>query len=53
MDEIEERFRLAPLAQMPTAVWSRSEYTLPYFPEHLERDRVLTSVLTLTYRVFS
>jgi hypothetical protein len=39
------------LAELPAAVWLRTENDPIYAPEHMDRLRQFTSVLTLTYRV--
>lgn len=48
---IADALRLRRLAAMPEALWLRTENAPVYAPEHLEQQRVFTSVLTLTYRI--
>jgi hypothetical protein len=50
-EEIAEHFRGRRLSTFPDAVWSRTEFTALYAPEHLEQLRTFTSVVTLTFRI--
>jgi hypothetical protein len=49
VEEIGEFFRLRPLASV-AAAWIKTENAPIYALEHLEQQRVFTSVLTLTFR---
>lgn len=49
VEEIGEFFRLRPLASVP-ATWIKTENVPIYGLEHLDQQRVFTSVLTLTFR---
>jgi len=51
VEEIGYRLRGQPLAGLPAAVWLALENDPVFAPEHLEKERVFTSVLTVTYRV--
>lgn len=49
VEEIGEFFRLRPLASV-AAAWIKTENAPIYALEHLEQQRVFTSVVTLTFR---
>jgi hypothetical protein len=51
VDEIADHFRLKRLDSYPGAVWVKTDNEPVYDPEHLDRLRQFTSVLTLTFRV--
>jgi hypothetical protein len=51
VEQIGDFFRLRRLTSLPTALWTKTENTPVYSPEHLEQKQVFTSVLTLTFRV--
>lgn len=51
VQSIADLLRLRRLASLPQAAWVKTENAPVYAPEHLEQQRVFTSVLTLTYRV--
>ena len=50
-EELAEHFRHKRLDSFPAAMWVRTEHRTIYAPEHLERLRQFTSVVTLTFRV--
>lgn len=50
-EEIADHFRLKRLEGFPDAVWTRTEHTVLYLPEHMESLRQFTSVITFTFRV--
>ena len=50
-EEIAEHFRAKRLSTFMDALWSRTEFTALYAPEHLEQLRTFTSVVTLTFRI--
>jgi hypothetical protein len=51
VEEIADHFKLKRLAGYPEAVWTRTENTPVYDPEHMNEMRQFTSVVTLTFRV--
>ncbi len=51
VEEIGDHLRGRPLAGFTAAVWLALENEPIFAPEHLEKERVFTSVLTVTYRV--
>ena len=51
VQQVADLLRLSRLAAMPTALWTKTENAPLYALEHLENQRVFTSLLTLTYRV--
>jgi hypothetical protein len=51
VEQISDLLRAKRLAQLPGAVWLRSQNDPIYAPEHMDQLRQFTSVLTLTYRV--
>jgi hypothetical protein len=51
MQELADLLRLSRLTAMPTAVWVQTENSPVYALEHLDNQRVFTSLLTVTYRV--
>lgn len=50
-EQIADHLRLKRLADVPEAVWLSIEHQPVVASEHLEQQRALTSVLTVTYRV--
>ncbi|MGE0375340.1 MAG: hypothetical protein AB7I48_11650 [Planctomycetaceae bacterium] len=50
-EEIAEHFRGKRVAGFQDAIWSKTEFTALYAPEHLEQLRTFTSVVTLTFRI--
>jgi hypothetical protein len=50
VDQIGDYLRRRPLAQAKYAAWTGSSNEPVYAPDHLAEHRVLTSVLTVTYR---
>ncbi|MEZ6233413.1 MAG: hypothetical protein R3B68_04415 [Phycisphaerales bacterium] len=50
-EEIADHLRMKRLADLPEAVWLSIEHEPVVAAEHLEQQRVLTSILTVTYRV--
>ena len=51
VEEIGDHLRSRPLDGFPAAVWLSLENEPVFAPEHLEKEHVFTSVLTVTYRV--
>ena len=51
VQELADLLRLKRLAAMPAAAWVKTENVPVYALEHLEQQRVFTSVVTVTYRV--
>ena len=51
VQQIADLLRLSRLTAMPTALWVKTENNPIYALEHLENQRVFTSLLTVTYRV--
>mgnify|MGYP000505525261 CR=1 FL=1 len=51
VEELGDSLRLSPLAGVPGATWLSLANEPIFAPEHLEQQHVLTSVLTVTYRV--
>ena len=51
VEEIGDHLRGRPLDGFPAAVWLSLENEPVFVPEHLEKEHVFTSVLTVTYRV--
>jgi hypothetical protein len=51
VEEIGDHLRFHKLDAFPNAAWLALENTPIFAPEHLEKERVFTSVLTVTYRV--
>ena len=50
VQELADHFRFKRLTS-PDAVWIKTQNEPVYAPEHLDRFRVFTSILTLTFRV--
>lgn len=50
-EEIADFFRFKTLPGPLGAAWTKTEHTALYGPEHMDRLRQFTSVLTLTFRV--
>ena len=50
-EEIADHLRMKRLADVPEAVWLSIEHEPVVAAEHLEQQRALTSILTVTYRV--
>jgi len=50
-EEIADHLRMKRLDDVPEAVWLSIEHEPVVAAEHLERQRALTSILTVTYRV--
>ncbi|MCL4742277.1 MAG: hypothetical protein KJZ54_08745 [Phycisphaerales bacterium] len=50
-EEITDHLRMKRLADVPEAVWLSIEHEPVVAAEHLEQQRALTSILTVTYRV--
>lgn len=50
-EEIADHLRMKRLDDAPEAVWLSIEHEPVVAAEHLERQRTLTSILTVTYRV--
>jgi len=51
VEEIGDRLRVHRLEAFPGAAWLATENDPIFAPDHLEKERVFTSVLTVTYRV--
>ena len=51
VEEIADRLRLHRLEAFPGAAWLAIENDPIFAPDHLEKERVFTSVVTVTYRV--
>ena len=51
VEEIGDHLRFHRLDAFPNAAWLSLENTPIFAPDHLEKERVFTSVLTVTYRV--
>jgi hypothetical protein len=51
VEEITDRLRFHRLEALPGAAWLAIENDPIFAPDHLEKERVFTSVLTVTYRV--
>lgn len=51
VEEIGDHLRFHKLDAFPNAAWLAIENDPIFAPEHLEKERVFTSVLTVTYRV--
>lgn len=51
VEEIGDHLRLHKLDAFPNAAWLAIENDPIFAPDHLEKERVFTSVLTVTYRV--
>ncbi len=51
VEEIGDHLRFHKLDAFPSAAWLAIENDPIFSPEHLEKERVFTSVLTVTYRV--
>ncbi len=51
VEQIADHFRFRRLEGLPEAVWVKTENAPIYAAEHMEQNRVFTSVLTLTFRV--
>ncbi len=51
VEQIADHFRFKRLEGLPDAVWVKTENAPIYAAEHMEQNRVFTSVLTLTFRV--
>ncbi len=52
VEQIADHFRFKRLEGLPEAMWVKTENTPIYAAEHMEQNRVFTSVLTVTYRVW-
>lgn len=51
VEEIADHLRFKRLDGFPAAAWLSIENDPIFAPDHLEKERVFTSVLTVTYRV--
>ncbi len=51
VEQIVDHLRLSALESMPTAAWLSIAQEPVFAPEHLDQQRVFTSVVSLTYRV--
>lgn len=51
VEEIADHLRLKRLDELPEAAWVAIENEPAFASEHLDQQRVFTSVLTVTYRV--
>ena len=51
VEEIGDHLRFHKLDEFPNAAWLAIENDPIFAPEHLEKEHVFTSVLTVTYRV--
>ena len=51
VEEIADHLRQKRLDELPGAAWLSIENEPVFAPEHLDQQRVFTSVLTVTYRV--
>ncbi len=51
VEEIADHLRMQRLDGFPSAAWLALENNPLFAPEHLQQERVFTSVLTVTYRV--
>jgi len=51
VEEIADHLRFHRLDAFPNAAWLSVENNPIFAPDHLEKERVFTSVLTVTYRV--
>ena len=51
VEQIADYFRLQRLDGYPAAAWIKTENDPIYAVDHMEQNRVFTSVLTLTFRV--
>jgi len=51
VEEIGDHLRFRKLDAFPNAAWLAVENDPIFAPDHLEKERVFTSVLTVTYRV--
>lgn len=51
VEEIADRLRFQRLEAFPGAVWLAIANDPIFAPDHLEKERVFTSVVTVTYRV--
>ena len=51
VEEIGDHLRFHKLEAFPSAAWLALENDPIFAPDHLEKERVFTSVLTVTYRV--
>jgi hypothetical protein len=50
-EQIVDHLRLSPLDALPEAVWLSIANEPVFAPEHLDQQRVFTSVVSVTYRV--
>ncbi len=50
-EQIVDHLRLQPLDAMPEAAWLSITHEPVFAPEHLDQQRVFTSVVSVTYRV--
>ena len=51
VEELVDHLRRNRLEELPEAAWLSIEHEPVFAPEHLNQERVFTSVLTVTYRV--
>jgi hypothetical protein len=51
VEEIGDHLRAQPLDAFPAATWLSLENDPIFVPDHLEKEHVFTSVLTVTYKV--
>jgi hypothetical protein len=51
VEEITDHLRMSRLEALPEAAWLSIENEPVFAPEHLDQERVFTSVLTVRYRV--
>lgn len=52
-EEIAAHYQEKRLASLPEAIWVKTEFKTIYAPDHIDQLRTFTSVVTLTFRVFS
>lgn len=50
-EQIVDHLRLRPLDTLPAAAWMSIAHEPMFVPEHLDQQRVFTSVVSVTYRV--
>jgi hypothetical protein len=50
-EQIVDHLRLSPLDALPEAAWLSIAHEPVFAPEHLDQQRVFTSVISVTYRV--
>lgn len=51
VEQLTDHLRFQRLSELPQAAWLRIENDPVFAPEHLDQQRVFTTVLTITYRV--